>query len=105
MPLPLRSALLPRPATQPTSFVGRQSELAELAELVHDPACRLISLVGPGGIGKTRLAIEVAGQLRALFADGAVFVPLEAVGAADLLAAIAEAVGCPLSGPTDPIAQ
>src|SRR4051812_12040844 len=105
MPLPLRQAVLRQPTSQPTSFIGRQAELAELAALVDDPACRLISLVGPGGIGKTRLAIEVAGRLRSRFADGAVFVPLEAVGATDVFAAIAEAAGCPLSGQLDPLAQ
>jgi predicted ATPase/DNA-binding CsgD family transcriptional regulator len=105
MPLPLHPAVLRQPTSQPTSFIGRQAELAELAALVDDPACRLVSLVGPGGIGKTRLAIEVAGRLRSRFADGAVFVPLEAVGATDVFAAIAEAAGCPLSGQLDPLAQ
>src|SRR5690242_13059264 len=105
MLMPLRAAVLHRPTAQPTSFVGRQAELAELTRLVNDPACRLISLVGPGGIGKTRLAIEVADHVRAIFADGTIFVPLEAVGPADLLATIAETIGCPLAGAGEVLAQ
>ena len=44
----------------PTPFIGRGSELAELAELFRDPAVRLVTIVGPGGMGKSRLAIEAA---------------------------------------------
>jgi predicted ATPase/DNA-binding SARP family transcriptional activator len=47
------------PPTPFTPFVGRQNELATITNLLGDPACRLLTLVGPGGIGKTRLAIEV----------------------------------------------
>jgi predicted ATPase/DNA-binding SARP family transcriptional activator len=67
---------------QPTPFVGRQAELAEIAGLLSDPACRLLTLVGPGGAGKTRLAIESArqaltGQTSAtLFRDGVYLIPL-----------------------------
>ena len=46
----------------PTPFVGRQDELAQISALLADPACRLLTLVGPGGIGKTRLAVEAARQ-------------------------------------------
>ena len=54
-PPPTRGpAPLPVP---PTPFVGRQSELSTLAALLADPACRLLTLSGPGGIGKTRLAL------------------------------------------------
>jgi predicted ATPase/DNA-binding CsgD family transcriptional regulator len=49
--------------TTATSFVGRNAELAEIVRLLSDPACRLLTLVGPGGIGKTRLAIEAARRL------------------------------------------
>ena len=46
----------------PTPFVGREAELAELASLLADSACRLLTLTGPGGIGKTRLALEAAAR-------------------------------------------
>src|SRR5262249_6562686 len=50
---------LPAPST---SFVGRASELDEIDRLLEDPDCRLLSLVGPGGAGKTRLALEAAAR-------------------------------------------
>ncbi len=61
---------------QPTSFVGREEELAEIASLLSEPDARLVSLVGLGGVGKTRLAVQAAlGQIDA-FSHGVYFVPL-----------------------------
>ena len=60
----------------PTPLIGRHRELADLHQLISDPQCRMLTLVGPGGIGKTRLAIEAASQLQDDFADGVYFVPL-----------------------------
>jgi predicted ATPase/transcriptional regulator with XRE-family HTH domain len=78
---------------QLTSFVGRERELRALADLLDRPDCRLITLFGPGGVGKTRLALRAAEQTAA-FGQGAIFVPLAPVGAADLLVAtIAGALG------------
>jgi DNA-binding SARP family transcriptional activator len=63
-------------------FVGRQRELADIVRRLTDPACRLLTLIGPGGIGKTRLALEVAQTLAEgwagedAIADGVLFVPL-----------------------------
>ncbi len=54
----------------PTPFVGREKELAELADYLADPDCRLLTLVGPGGIGKTRLALRAAADQRGMFAHG-----------------------------------
>ena len=45
---------------QPTPLIGRETELAELGALLENPACRLITIIGPGGIGKTRLALAAA---------------------------------------------
>lgn len=82
-----------RPVAPPTSslrrqltpFIGRHTEIADIGRLLADPDCRLLTLVGPGGIGKTRLAIEVVARVGARFADGAVFVPLQAVSTAEFL--------------------
>jgi DNA-binding SARP family transcriptional activator/predicted ATPase len=45
---------------QPTTFIGRQTDLAQITARLHDPACRLLTIVGPGGMGKTRLALQTA---------------------------------------------
>jgi predicted ATPase/DNA-binding SARP family transcriptional activator len=87
-----QSELAPRP--RPTvhslpalaaGFVGRQRELADIIRRLTDPACRLLTLTGPGGIGKTRLALQAAQTLadgwagEQAIADGVLFVPLAAV--------------------------
>jgi DNA-binding SARP family transcriptional activator/predicted ATPase len=79
---------------QLTPFVGREAALAEIAELLQDPACRLLTLVGPGGSGKTRLALAaVAGQLDN-YSHGVFFVSLAPLDAADLIVpAVAQALG------------
>jgi predicted ATPase/DNA-binding SARP family transcriptional activator/Tfp pilus assembly protein PilF len=79
-------------------FVGRQRELADIIRRFTDPTCRLLTLTGPGGIGKTRLALQVAQTLaegwsgEAAIADGVLFVPLATMhGSAALIAALAAA--------------
>jgi len=80
---------LPIPAT---SFVGRNDELARIAALFADPNCRLLTLLGPGGIGKTRLALQFAADQRS-FTDGVYFVHLTPVSSLDLVpSAIASAL-------------
>jgi predicted ATPase/transcriptional regulator with XRE-family HTH domain len=88
--------------TQSTSFVGRVDELTEIARILADPACRLLTLLGTGGIGKTRLASEVAaGQIDA-FADGVVFIPLASVGtASQIVSAIGDALAPSFLGRVD----
>ncbi len=100
-----------------TPFVGRQDELAEITRLLTDPTCRLLTLVGPGGIGKTRLALEAARVLLApplhamrpkdvpvggrgsgggdepTFPNGVYLVPLQALSSPDFIVpAIADAL-------------
>jgi predicted ATPase/DNA-binding SARP family transcriptional activator len=60
-------------------LIGRADETARVKSLLTDGACRLLTLVGPGGVGKTRLAVAVASELSASFDDGVVFVALGAL--------------------------
>jgi DNA-binding SARP family transcriptional activator/predicted ATPase len=91
---------------QPTAFVGRETELAELADLLANPACRLLTIIGPGGIGKTRLALQAAADQVATFTHGAWFVPLAALGSTEfLVSAIADALALTFQGPKDPQEQ
>jgi predicted ATPase/class 3 adenylate cyclase len=64
---------------QASTFVGRDAELEEIRERLEDEAVRLLTLTGPGGTGKTRLALQVAAELIDRFDDGAFFVDLSAV--------------------------
>jgi len=73
---------LPAP---PTALVGRGEELEKLGAQLIDPGCRLLTLVGPGGIGKTRLAIRAAARAEADFLHGVCFVTLGAVDRPDQL--------------------
>ncbi|MBI5031086.1 MAG: tetratricopeptide repeat protein [Chloroflexi bacterium] len=100
-PLALRPLPLPL-----TPFIGRKCELEDLQQLLADPQCRLISLVGPGGIGKTRLALQVASQQCKAFVHGTVFVPLASVGSTEgIVPAIAAALDLVFSGSSDPQLQ
>ncbi len=90
----------------PTSFVGRDKELAELAERLAQPECRLLTLVGPGGIGKTRLAQQSAAEQRGAYRDGIHFVPLAAVSSPDeLVPAVAGALHFSFQGRQTPAEQ
>lgn len=94
---------LPAP---PTPLLGRESEVREITHLLQDPACRLLTLMGPGGVGKTRLALEIAAMLRPAFTDGAYFVSLASVSGVDFIApTLAEGLGFPLYGATEPQTQ
>jgi hypothetical protein len=91
---------------EPTPFVGRIQELADIAQRLADPACRLLTLVGPGGIGKTRLALRAAADHRDNYEDGVYFISLVSVGSPNTLAStIAAALNISLYGPDDPNVQ
>jgi predicted ATPase/DNA-binding SARP family transcriptional activator/Tfp pilus assembly protein PilF len=103
-PLPPPAVLPPHNLPAPlTPFVGRADELGKIAERLANPACRLITLVGPGGIGKTRLALRAALDNLGAFPDGAFLVPLASITSPDLIApAIARALKLSLSRKADP---
>ena len=87
---------LPMPATP---LVGREQEVAAVEALVRSESVRLVTLTGPGGSGKSRLAVEAAGRLRPGFADGVRFIGLASVPSADLVpGAIAAGLGLNTSG-------
>jgi predicted ATPase/DNA-binding SARP family transcriptional activator len=94
-----RSLEAPPLPIPPSRFVGRRRELAAIEERILDDACRLLTIVGPGGVGKTRLALEVASRLQARFRDGARFVDLAPAGTpASVVSSVAEATGAAPDG-------
>ena len=88
--------------TEVTTFLGREREINDIAALVGE--ARLLTLTGPGGTGKTRLALQVAARAMAAFPDGVWFVALGPITEADLVApTIAHEVGLPDRGGRNPL--
>lgn len=98
---------------QTTPFIGREAELAELERLLADVAVRLVTILGPGGMGKTRLSLEIAARLAygssitpTPFPDGVVFVELEAVTTMEeMVTAVAAALGFAIEKEPEPQRQ
>ena len=93
----------PKPTVHTTAFVGREAEIRVVALQLREPACRLLSVLGPGGIGKTRLASEVGARLEPDFTDGLCFVPFAATPSPALMvSAVASALHFAFLGERDP---
>ena len=91
---------LPRPRpmwkmpTPLTSLIGREQLVQDICTVLSRPAIRFLTLLGPGGVGKSRVAIQVANQLRHAFADGICFVPLAQISDPNMvIPAIAQGLG------------
>ena len=102
VPPPDPTAILPAPLTP---LVGREREAAALCDRLRREEVRLVTLTGPGGVGKTRLATAVAGRLAEGFPDGLAFVGLAPVADPGLVApTIAQALGVREAG-DEPLAE
>jgi predicted ATPase len=79
---------------QPTAFIGREKEVAQVCQLLRRSDVRLVTLTGPGGVGKTRLGLQVGAELSDLFADGVFIVALAPVSdPAKVVPTIAQTLG------------
>ena len=101
----LAGARGPRPLpVSTTSLLGRERAVDEVAGLLEQPGVRLVTLTGPGGVGKTRLAVAAGGRLRDRFGAGTAFVPLDSVtDSGQVLAAVGRAAGADLAGAGAPL--
>lgn len=89
---------------QTTDFFGREAEIAAVVELVQARRARLVTITGPGGTGKTRLALQVAAELVDAFRDGVFFVDLSNYRTADAaFEAVVRALDLPVSGNGGPL--
>jgi len=88
-----------------TSFIGREAELEAITTALANPGCRFLTLIGPGGMGKTRLALEALEAQRPTFTE-VYFVPLEAASSSSsILSSLAQTLGFSLAGLDDPRQQ
>ena len=107
--LPLKIATLPQRSNLPlfpTSFVGREEEINRLVSILLDPICRMVTVTGPGGTGKTRFAVQVARRLEPSFPSGVYYFSMAAITRPEsILSTIADGLGVVFSGPADPLDQ
>jgi len=99
------SAPGPRPLpADATALIGREPDVGDVVAMLDDQQVRLVTLTGPGGVGKTRLALAVGDRLRDRFDAGTAFVPVAAITEPDqVLTGIGRAVGADLAGVGSPV--
>lgn len=107
-PSPISTLMRPRhnlPANL-NPFVGREREMQAINERLDEPNCRLVTMIGPGGVGKSRLALEVARTRLDRYPHGVYFVPLSEISSAShLITFIADNLHFSFSGRGEPLAQ
>ena len=88
----------------PTSLIGRERDVEEVSRLLETPGVRLVTLAGPGGIGKTRLAVAVGAHLEDRYPQGVAFVALESIAQPELvLPHVATVLGASIEGTRSPL--
>jgi predicted ATPase/class 3 adenylate cyclase len=106
---PTLKSLSTRPNNLPnaaTTFVGRHKELASFEKLIQDRSARMITILGPGGMGKTRFALEIAAEHLHEFENGAYFVPLAPISSpASIVPTIADSLSFSFYEGSDPQKQ
>jgi predicted ATPase/Tfp pilus assembly protein PilF len=101
-----QSRVIAAPPQPVTPFIGRERETGQLSELLCDGSARLVTVLGPGGVGKTRLAAQAADAARHHFADGMRWIGLSPLRSAELLpTALAEGCGVTLSRGAEPLTE
>jgi len=104
--LPQAQTFSPHIPIPSSPLIGRETELSTLLQMLEDTQCRLVTITGMGGIGKTRLAIETASAAKDNFADGVGFIELAGLNSPDfLVSVIANALSLNLAGSQDPQKQ
>src|SRR5919199_1240260 len=102
--IPSSAVLVARSRADPASFPGRTQELELIGQLLVGGPARLLTLTGPAGVGKTRLALETGQRFGALFPDGVWFIDFTSLrDPAAMPSAIAESLGLPEAGPDPPL--
>jgi DNA-binding SARP family transcriptional activator len=92
--------------SQATTFIGREAALQELTRLLSDPSRRLVTITGPGGAGKSRLALQAAAGLTGAFLHGVYLVPLASLASGEHLSlAVGNGLGYPFTGKEHPKQQ
>lgn len=89
----VREIMITHLPAQTTPLIAREQEIEEMTALLNEPACRLLAVIGPGGIGKTSLALQLIREMAAQYSDGVYFVPLAPLTAAEyIIPAVADAL-------------